>query len=382
VVGGAGVFGSRLVRGLVQLPDVEVVIAGRSLERAQGAARETGAVSAISLDRLRAGAETVATLQAALIIDAAGPFQGADLSFARACIAAGVDYLDLADARDFVAAFPSLDAAAKAANVRAITGASSTPALTHAALDQLVAGWRQIDTIRAGISAGNRAPRGRSLIEAILSWTGAPMRVFEGGQWTTRRGWDGAMKHTFPQLGRRRFALAETPDLDLIPARFSPRQEGVFTAGLELGVLHSVMILLGRLRGAGVVRDLKPLAGSLNGLAAVFTPFGADRGCMFVEASGRDADDKPVRAEWTLVAPPVVGPFTPTLPALALARKLLGGGNIEPGARPCVGILSLGDLAADFARLGLVADIRIKRRPQSLSGEVETGSPSDRATKQ
>jgi hypothetical protein len=350
VVGGAGVFGSRLARGLVATTDAEVLIAGRDRARTEAAVRETGAKGAVVLNRLCASAAHIAALKADLIVDAAGPFQGADLSFARACIASCADYIDLADARDFVAAFPSLDNEAKVANVRAITGASSTPALTNAALDKLTAGWRRIDTIRAGISAGNRAPRGRSLIEAILSWTGAPVRVFEGGHWITRRGWSGLIKHAIPQIGRRRFSLAETPDLDLIPARFSPREDGVFMAGLELGVLHHSMSLISALRAARILRNPRPLAGALQHLASLFSAFGTDRGCMFVEVFGRDADGYPARAEWMLTAPPVEGPFTPTLPALALARKLLAGESIAAGARPCVGLLSLDDLAADFAR--------------------------------
>jgi hypothetical protein len=364
VVGGAGVFGSRLVRGLAATVNAEILIAGRNAARAEAAVRETGASGAVVLDRLNAAPADIGALKANLIIDAAGPFQGANLSFARACIAAGVDYVDLADARDFVAAFPVLDAEAKATNVRAITGASSTPALTHAALDRLTEGWRRIDTIRAGISAGNRAPRGRSLIEAILSWTGAPVRVFEGSRWILRRGWSRTTLRGVPPLGRRRFAIAETPDLDLIEARFQPQDSAIFMAGLELGLLHRCMSLLGWLRGAGLVTTLRPLAGALQAAGSLFRRFGSDRGCMFVEASGRDADDKPVRAEWTLVAPPVVGPFTPTLPALALARRLLSGEAIAPGARACVGILSLDDLAADFARHRLVANIRIERQPR------------------
>src|SRR5262245_33356573 len=125
VMGGAGVFGSRLARGLIDTTDAEVLIAGRDLKRAEVAARDLGAAGAISLARTTATPAATAALKPRLVIDAAGPFQGANLAFARACIAAGVDYLDLADARDFVAAFPQLDAAARAANVRAFTGASS-----------------------------------------------------------------------------------------------------------------------------------------------------------------------------------------------------------------------------------------------------------------
>src|ERR1700686_2412057 len=99
---------------------------------------------------------------------AAGPFQGAGYRLARAAIAAGLHYVDLADARDFVAGFGALDAAARAAGVVALSGASSTPALSHAVLDRLTKGWRSIDTVDIAISPGNRsAPRGLSVIRAI-----------------------------------------------------------------------------------------------------------------------------------------------------------------------------------------------------------------------
>lgn len=348
LVGGAGVFGSRLARGLADTVDAGVLIAGRSLAKAPGA---------VVLDRNKATAEDIRGLSVDLVIDAAGPFQGADLSFARACIAAGVDYIDLADGRDFVAAFPALDEAAKAAGVRAITGASSTPAITHAALDELTRGWTRIDTIRAGISPGNRAPRGRSVVEAILSWTGSPVRVFENGAWRTRPGWSGTHKRSIGKLGKRRFALAETPDLDLVPRSYAPRMDAVFTAGLELGILHRGLGALGWLKAIGFAQTYAPVAGTLQWLSSLLQPFGSDRGGMYVEALGCDADSAPVRAEWTLVSPPVVGPFTPTLPALALARKLLAGEAIAPGARACVGIISLADLANDFERIGLETGI-------------------------
>ncbi len=373
LVGGAGVFGSRLALGLAATVDADVLIAGRDLAKAQKAARDTGSAGALSLDRASAKVANIAALNVRLVIDAAGPFQGADLSFARACIAAGADYIDLADARDFVDAFPSLDAEARAKGVHAITGASSTPAITHAVLDVLTAGWTRIDSVHAGISAGNRAPRGRSVIEAILAWVGAPVRVFTDGRWQEKPGWSGTTRRRVADTGRRRFALAETPDLDLVPKRFAAREDAVFTAGLELGVLHGGTALIGRLRRLGIIRDPRPMAGMLQRMATLVHTFGSDRGCMFVEAIGRDANNRPTRAEWTLAAPAVEGPFTPTLPALALARKLIAGEPVEPGARPCVGILSLADLEGDFARHGLNTEIVRER----LTGPFEMALGAD-----
>ena len=136
---------------------------------------------------------------ASAVVDAAGPFQGADYRVARAAITAGMHYLDLADGRGFVAGFAALDAEARAAGVVALTGASSTPALSCAVLDRLTAGWRQIDRIEIAISPGNRgSPRGLAVIRSILSYAGKPVRVFDGGVWAARPGWGMVTRRELP----------------------------------------------------------------------------------------------------------------------------------------------------------------------------------------
>lgn len=51
---------------------------------------------------------------------------------ARACIALGCHYVNLADARAFVAGIDALDADARSGNVLVVSGASSVPCLTSA----------------------------------------------------------------------------------------------------------------------------------------------------------------------------------------------------------------------------------------------------------
>jgi hypothetical protein len=70
---------------------------------------------------------------------------------------------------------------------------------------------------------------------------------------------------------------------------------------------------------------------------------------MTVEASGIDADGKPMRAMWSLVAEGGDGPAIPTLPALATIRALADGRIAAPGARPCVGVLDLDWIEREFA---------------------------------
>jgi hypothetical protein len=367
IVGGAGVFGRRLSEGLAATTRAQIVLAGRSLRRAAAAAAATGAREARALDRDTAEAADIAALEPDLVIDAAGPFQGADLRFARAVLEAGAHYLDLADARDFVAAFPALDALAKRQGRAAMTGASSTPALTHAALDALCARWRRVDVIRAGIAPGNQAPRGPSLVNAILTWAGAPTRVFEEGAWRTRPGWSDCGVIDIAGLGRRRFAVADTPDLDLLPQRFAPRDAALFMAALELPVLHRGVEVIGALRRWGVLREPARFAELCRRASDLLLPFGTDRGAMIVEALGRDEHDRPVCARWTMIAPNGLGPYAPTVPALALARRIASGAPPPSGAYACVGVVSLEEATAEFDRLGFTTTINTQR----LTGPFE-----------
>ncbi|WP_395646895.1 SDR family oxidoreductase [Terricaulis sp.] len=376
IVGGAGVFGRRLAEGLRDTTDAELVIAGRSLARAEAAALAVRAFEAVVLDRMTATADDIRKLNVDLVIDAAGPFQGADLRFSRAVIEAGAHYLDLADARDFVAAFPSLDALARQNNVAAISGASSTPALTHAVLDELRAGWKRLDIIRAGIAPANQMDRGPAVMKAILTWVGAPVRVFEDGAWRERSGWDDCGKIDVPMLGRRRFALAETPDLDLLFTRYAPRDAALFMAGMEVWLMQRGMEAVSALRRWGVLREPARFSEFLRFCGDLLGPFGSDTGGMVVEAFGRDAEDRPVRARWSMLAPDGLGPFTPTFAALALARRFVKEGALPVGAHACVAMLRIEDFEPEFKRHNFKTKIDVT----PLVSPFETALGADFAT--
>ena len=366
VVGGTGAFGARLVGGLYNTMDLDIVIAGRDLDRAAAAAAALGPrVRALRLDAATVTAEELRVSGAFVVADAAGPFQGASYRLARAAIAAGLHYVDLADGRDFVAGFGMLDDAAKAAGVVAFTGASSTPALSHAVLDRLTAGWCSIDTVEIAISPGNRnSPRGLSVIRAILSYTGKPVRVFDGGGWTTRPGWGWPARREMPGLGKRWLSLCETPDLDLVPARYAPRQTAMFRAGLELSVMHLGLSLAGMLVRARLLPSLVPFARPFRWMAERLKGVGSDRGGMIVEVRGIDAGGIATRSAWSLVAEAGDGPAVPTLPALAAIRALADGSLSQPGARACAGVLNLDQIEHEFA-------------PYRISTHLETGQEND-----
>lgn len=364
VIGAGGVFGGHLAEGLLR-SGFSVIIGGRDAARAEAIAGRLrtafpdGEVAVATLDTRTLTPAALKATGATIVADCAGPFQGAEPLTARAAIAAGLSYVDLADGRDFVAAFPGLDASARAAGVVALTGCSSTPALSNAVLDRLTAGWRELVSVEAAISPGARAPRGLSVMRAILSWLGRPVRVFDGGGWRERPGWSGLYWRDFGRAGRRRVSLCETPDLDLFPARFAPRERALFLAGLEPLAAHLGAALLGL--GVRLTRlDPTPLARALVALSGWAAPFGSDRGAMRVEAYGVDGEGRAARAVWRLTAEPGEGPVTPSLPALAGIRAIAAGA-VAPGARACVGVLPLEAIVAEMAPHELATETVVDR---------------------
>jgi saccharopine dehydrogenase-like NADP-dependent oxidoreductase len=342
IVGASGVFGSRLARLASREHGVRLTLGGRRRAPLVALGTELGGCAVQVIDRDQVGIEQINKFD--LVIDCAGPFQGSRTRLIEQCIAARVDYVDLADARDFVCSVGRFGDAAKRSGVAVISGASSIPALSHAVLDAMTAGWRRVDDLLIGIFPGNRAPRGRSVVEAILSYVGKPARVFSNGQWCSRPGWSVHGRIDCGLAGKRWASLCDTPEQELLFRKYHPSRSAEFVAGLELPVLHLGLWLLSFPVRWGWINSLRPWSGTLLRIAEALRPFGSDRGAMIVEATGLDAGGKSIAAEWRLDAPANLGPFVPVVPALALLRRVRDGWKPEPGAYPCSGILHLYEL--------------------------------------
>lgn len=353
IIGATGVFGSRLAERAALEPGLVLTLAARRAKPLAALAAQLGpAVHTQMLDR-----DTLTALDFAgqdVVIDAAGPFQASSLRVVEAAMAARVDYIDLADGRDFVAEVQALDPVARGAGVALVTGASSVPALSHAALDALTQGWSAIDHVSVGIFPGNRAPRGLAVVQAILSYVGRPVRLFLDGRWQDRPGWGLLHRAAIPGVGHRWASLCDTPDLDLLVSRYRPTRSAEFYAGMELSILHVGLWLLSWLVRWGMVASLRGASRPLLWMAQWLLPFGSDIGAMQASASGSDAAGQSVSADWTLRATGNRGPYVPVLATLAMLRRYRGGVKPSPGAYACSGILSLADFADDFAALGIV----------------------------
>lgn len=357
VSGGYGFFGRRLVKRLSAWPDLHIVVAGRSL--AQGHAlvdalrpHARATLQAVALDVQAADFEdSLRALAPHAMVHTSGPFQGQDHRVAQACIRAGVHCIDLADGREFVEGIAALDEAARAAAVVVLSGASSVPALSSAAVDALASGFKALHHIDIGISPGNRTERGLSTVKAILTYCGKPL---PGSGATCRHGWLGYWHHTYPApIGERLLSPCDVPDLTLLPRRYAGTPEVRFGAGLELRFLHRGMNAMAQLARWGWVADWSAHARWLKRLGDLFIGWGSDAGGMHVTVSGTAPDGTRQARTWHLSATGGDGPCVPTLAAAALIRQLREGRPAWIGAGPCIGLLTLADIEREAVGLNI-----------------------------
>jgi hypothetical protein len=359
VLGGYGGFGARLSRRLWSRGHL-VLVAGRSREAAEAFCQTLPGAEAVVADRTKDLVPVLQAMRPELVIDAAGPFQGSGYNVPRACLAACIPYLDLADGRDFVVGIRAFEEAAKAAAIPVIAGASSVPALTGAVVRRLADGLDRVSRIDIALSASNRATAGGSVSRAILGYAGKRVPLIRGGRWTSAVCWQELRRIRLGLAGDRRpdmrwVALADVPDLALLPKRLPWVSAVTFRAGTEMALQTIGLWLASWPVRWGWVRSLVPLAGWLLPLQRLMWPLGSDRSGMIVTVTG-SASGRALERSWTLVAEQGDGPEIPTLAAAILADRILAG-SIAPGARDAGGELDLGDFEPDFRILSIRHDV-------------------------
>jgi hypothetical protein len=288
------------------------------------------------------------------VVDAVGPFQGADYGIARAAIAAGCHYLDIADATLFVAGIAALDAEARSAGVSVISGASSLPALSGAVAERLAEGLGRITAVEIVLSASSRGTAGRSVTAAILSYLGRPVRLRRGGRWTSAYGWQELRRFDFavagtPPLRARLAAIADVPDLALLPSRLPGTPAVAFFAGTDTSWHNLGLWLLSWPVRWGWLRRPERFAGVLSSLQHWTRGSGPMRSAFQVRMFGT-AGRRRLERRWTLIADCGHGPEIPAL-AVPLLLSKLSAGAIPSGACDAGGLLSLDDFEPSFAGL-------------------------------
>lgn len=371
VLGGYGGFGGRISRRLAA-EGYMVLVAGRSLAGAEAFCQGDPRLTPIVLDRSDIS-EALSRYAPDLVVDASGPFQAMDLAIPRACIAAGVHYCDIADSTAFVLAIAGLSSAARESGVAVISGASSVPALSSAAIRALAENMDRVTAVEMAISASNRAAAGPAVAAAILGQVGKPFRLWRGSRETTVYGWQEPTRLDFAVPGlrplkRRRVALVDVPDVALTPGRLPGRPSVIFRAGTELGFQNKALWLLSWPVRWGWLKNLAGLGSWLAPLQRLTAKLGSDRSAMVVRLFGVAAGQR-LERRWTLIAGQGDGPEIPALAVPLMAARILGGQE-APGARDAGQALTLADFEPAFAGLAIAHASEERALPPPLYRRV------------
>jgi len=356
IIGGYGNFGSHIARSLAGNDSIQLLIGGRSESKARTFIAELATAHPAEAHAIDISADVPAALariKPEIVIHTTGPFQSQDHNVAQACIMQGCHYLDLADARQFVATIGTLDDAAKAKGVLVVSGASSVPCLTSAVIDHYRPAFSRIDSIDYGISAAQQTNRGLATTSAVLSYVGKPFTMLKDGSLHRVYGWQDLHAEQYPELGIRLFGNCDIPDLELFPLRYPEVRTIRFAAGHELKILHLGTWALSWLVRLGLIRSLADHSEKLLRLAFLFDRLGSSRSGFHMHLTGIDHDGRARQSRFYLIARSGHGPYIPCMPAILLARKLANNALVARGAMPCIDLITLGEYLAALKGLDI-----------------------------
>jgi len=356
VLGGYGFFGGRISEALAKDSHIHLLIGGRDLgkARAKAAQLKLPGAHAVAIDANAPDlANQLQKLGVNTVIHTAGPFQGQNYAVAEAAIAAGANYIDLADGRGFVTGITSLNEAARKRGVLVTSGASSLPSLSSAVVDRYLPRFLQLQEIRHGIGSGARAP-GLATMKGVFGYCGKPFSRLENGNWGVAHGWLNMQAHDFPApVGKRLLGSCDVPDLDLFPERYPGVQTVTFHAGFASTIGHLAVWGGAQLVRMRLLKSLNAWVDPLKKISEWMEPLVSDKGGMFVTLRGLDHDGLPLELTWHLLAAKHHGPHIPCGASIALARKLARSDTLPSGAMPCMGLISVEDYLAALEGLSV-----------------------------
>ena len=365
VLGGYGNFGRLICETLGQRSDIEIIIAGRNLNKAEKfcnklrdeayPCKPSSLAVDINTDSFR---EILSSIHPEIVIHNSGPFQGQGYRVPQACIETGIHYIDLADDRRFVSDFSNFDTLARKNNVIAVSGASSVPGLSSVVVDHFKSEYNLLDTIDMAIVPGSNVDLGKATMKGILSYIGRPFETWERSEWRHRYGWLDTRQSDFgATLGKRWLSNVDIPDLELFPSRYQDVRTVRFQAGHELSMIHLSLAFMAKLNKLGLVKNWDRYSSFFYYLAQAFKKLGSDTGGMVIRLSGKNKDGKEQVTSWRLIAKSGMGPRIPTISTIILANRILDGKLIQAGAYPCLGMYTLDDFFTVAGQWGIYEEV-------------------------
>ena len=336
VVGGTGGFGSVIARQLCD-EGHRITVAGRNKKRGKAFVHANPDIDFVELERSAIKPQDLAAYD--IVVDASGPFQDTLLSLPSAAIAAGIDYLDIADDRAFIRRVSRLDRKARDAGVRILSGVSSIPTLSGAVALELASDMELVESVEIAITASSKAAFGRAVLLSMLEGAGKPITRADE---TMGRAMASPRTIEIKRDGQAtidRIVLeVDSPDHDTLPTVLPGNPSVTFHAGSELALHNRAIQAIASLVSRGVISTgtrFLPFASIARRASA---GFGDGRSAMEVRVTCQ-AGGKRIMRRWTVVASRNTGPMIPCLSVPAMIEAIKDD-RVSSGAGPSIDILA------------------------------------------
>jgi hypothetical protein len=258
--------------------------------------------------------------------------------------------MDIADGREFVAKFSSLDAAAREKRIPLITGASTVPGLSAAIIDATFREFSQLQAIDYGICAAPKSGLGAATLRAVLSYCGKPYEILENGNRATIYGLGRPRYHDFPPPLNRRFIVdCDIPDHSLFPARYPSLRRMNFGSCIDFPGLPQLLSVMSDCVRKGWITNCNFLSGLVNPFMTGIKPFGNSDSGFFMRLEGLDQLGNSKKSLLEILARDGSGLEIPITPVVLLIKKMLKGEPLPAGAYPCMSLFSLAEFMGELS---------------------------------
>lgn len=324
---GAGGYTGRLLSARARMRGLDPIVAGRNRTRIEPLAQSLGLASrVVALDDPRA--VDAALADAAVVVNAAGPFEATARPLAEACLRTGTHYLDVAGELPVLRYLGSLDAHAEQAGIMMMPGAGFVVAAADCLAAHVAARLPGALYLRLGFSRGDVISRGS--FTSMLGMVSGFVPVRRNG--VLRSVPAGSLERAF-DFGSGASICTAMPWPDVFTAWFTTGIPNI-EAYLEAGILGRTAYQLVSL--AAEPLRLPPVQ-SLLALAARAWPAGPSETMRaatpkVIVAEAEDAYRRVVRAR---LHTPNVYTFT-YYSVVAIAERVLAG-QARPGFRTPAG---------------------------------------------
>ncbi len=234
ILGGYGYTGKFLTKHLLAHTEADIIIAGRNIEKAQAFVNElhnprasAGQADASSYNNL------TQALQGVTLCLVAAPTTHQVHTVIRACIDAGVDYLDVQLGANKFKALYAAQAEIQKAGLCFITEAGYHPGLP-AALIRFAA--TKLDTLESAVTAGflnmQELPYTEAVDELMEGFLEYQAQIYKNGAWTQPSAWSMREFDFGNEIGKRTGYSMFFEELHSIPEIFTSLKEtGFYIAG-------------------------------------------------------------------------------------------------------------------------------------------------------